>query len=80
MQVNIHRGLPHPHRDFPGPEKFDGAGATASPAGNMIEAHVADPVNGRFNILDGIPRQLTVGNQRQFLVKFIIQLKKSFNC
>jgi hypothetical protein len=46
----------------------------------MIEAHVADPVNGRFNILDGIPRQLTVGNQRQFLVKFIIQLKKSFNC
>jgi hypothetical protein len=46
----------------------------------MIEAHVADPVNCRFNILDGIPRQLTVGNQRQFLVKLIIQLKKSFNC
>ncbi|VFS55577.1 Uncharacterised protein [Raoultella planticola] len=77
MQVNIHRGT-----DRIGITVFQGLKNLMVLTQqhlrrrNVIEAHVADPVNCRFNILDGIPRQLTVGNQRQFLVKLIIQLKK----
>ena len=42
----------------------------------MIEAHIAHPVNGGFNILDGIPGELAVGDLRELLVKFVIQLEK----
>ena len=42
----------------------------------MIEAHVAHPVNGGLDILDGIPGQLAVCNLRQLLVKLIIKLEE----
>lgn len=42
----------------------------------MIEAHIAHPVNGGFDVLYRIPRQLAVGNQRQLLVKLIVKLEE----
>lgn len=46
----------------------------------MVEAHVAHAVDGRFDVFDGIPRELTLGDLRQFLVELVVQLEKSFNC
>ena len=42
----------------------------------MIEAHIAHPVDGSFNIFDGIPGLLAVRDLRELLVKFVIQLEK----
>jgi hypothetical protein len=42
----------------------------------MVKAHIAHTVHGRFEVFNGIPGKLTVGNLREFLVKLIIQLEK----
>lgn len=42
----------------------------------MVETHIAHAINGRFQVLNGIPRQLTVGNLRQELMEVVIKFKK----
>ncbi len=39
----------------------------------MVETHIAHAINGRFQVLNGIPRQLTVGNLRQELMEVVIK-------
>lgn len=46
----------------------------------MVEAHIAHAINGRFQVLNGIPRQLTVGNLRQELMEVVIKFKKITSC
>ncbi len=46
----------------------------------MVETHIAHAINGRFQVLNGIPRQLTVGNLRQELMEVVIKFKKSSSC
>ncbi len=46
----------------------------------MVQTHIADAIDGGFNIFHCLPGQLTVGDNRQLLVKFIIEQEKSFNC
>jgi Nitrate/nitrite transporter len=53
-----------------------GAGAEISGAGTMIKTHIAHAVNGGFDVFDGVPRQLTIRNLRQLLVKLVIELEK----
>lgn len=42
----------------------------------MVETHIAHAINGRFQVLNGIPRQLTVGNLGQELMEVVIKFKK----
>jgi hypothetical protein len=42
----------------------------------MVEAHIAHAIHGRFEVFNRIPGQLTIGNLRELLVKFIIQLEE----
>ena len=44
--------------------------------GDMVQTHIADAIDGGFNIFHRIPGQLTVGDNRQLLVKFIIEQEK----
>ncbi|SVZ32315.1 Uncharacterised protein [Klebsiella pneumoniae] len=44
--------------------------------GDMVQAHIAHAVDGGFNIFHRIPCQLTIGNDRQLLVKLIIKQEK----
>ena len=43
----------------------------------MVEAHVAHAVDGSFDVFNGIPRELALGDLRQFLVELVVQLEKS---
>ncbi len=44
--------------------------------GDVVEAHVAHAVDGGFDVFDGVPGELAVGNLRQQLVKLIIERKE----
>ena len=44
--------------------------------GDMVQTHIADAIDGGFNIFHRLPGQLTVGDNRQLLVKFIIEQEK----
>ena len=44
--------------------------------GDMVQAHVAHAVDGRLDVFNGIPRELALGDLRQFLVKLVVQLEK----
>ena len=42
----------------------------------MVETHIAHAVDGSFDVFDGIPRELALGDLRQFLVELVVELEK----